>query len=42
MEQAYVELEAELKIKIRIFLSIEDARQWLRERIAEEADSADS
>ena len=42
MEQAYVELEAELKIKIRIFFSIEDARGWLREQIAEEAGSADS
>ena len=42
MEQAYVELEPELKIEIGIFLSIEDAREWLREQIAEDADSADS
>ena len=42
MEQAYVEIEPELAIKIRIFLSIEDAREWLREQIAAEADSPDS
>lgn len=42
MEQAFVELESELKIKIRIFLSIEVARKWLREQIAEDTDSPDS
>ena len=30
MEQAYVELEPELEIEIRIFFTIEDAREWLR------------
>jgi hypothetical protein len=42
MEQAYVELEPKLKIKIRIFLSMEDAREWLREQIAADADSTGS
>lgn len=42
MEQTYIDLEPELGIAIRIFLSIEDARERLREQIAEDADSADS
>ena len=42
MEQAYIAMHPDLEIEIGVFLSIEDARQWLRERIAEEADSADS
>jgi hypothetical protein len=42
MEEAYVELEPELGIKVRIFLSIEDAREWLGEQIAADAGSADS
>ena len=42
MEQAYVELEPALKIEIKIFLSIEDAREWLREQIAADASSVGS
>ena len=42
MEQTYIDLEPELGIAIRIFLSLEDAREWLREQIAEDAGSADS
>jgi hypothetical protein len=42
MEQAYIDLEPELGIAISIFLSLEDAREWLREQIAEDAGSADS
>src|SRR5664280_1722674 len=37
MEQAYIDREPELGIAIRIFLSIEDARERLREQIAEDA-----
>jgi hypothetical protein len=42
MVQAYVEVHPELEIEIAVFLSIEDAREWLREQIAEDAGSADS
>jgi glucan biosynthesis protein len=42
MEQAYVELDPDLKIKIRVFFSIEDAREWLRERTAADASSVGS
>jgi hypothetical protein len=42
MEQTYIDLEPELGIAISIFLSIEDAREWLREQIATDAGSADS
>ncbi|MGD0274272.1 MAG: hypothetical protein ABSB96_11150 [Gaiellaceae bacterium] len=42
MEQAYVELEPELEIEIGVFFSIEDAREWLRERIAADAGSTGS
>ena len=42
MEQAYIDREPELGIAISIFLSIEDARERLREQIAEDAGSADS
>jgi hypothetical protein len=42
MEQTYIDLEPLLGIAIRIFLSIEDAREWLREQIAADAGSADS
>jgi hypothetical protein len=41
MEQAYIDMESELKIKIKIFFSIEDAREWLRELIEADAGSAD-
>ncbi|MGD0167633.1 MAG: hypothetical protein ABSC51_10185 [Gaiellaceae bacterium] len=41
MEATYIDLEPELGIAIRIFFSIEDAREWLRERIAADDDSAD-
>ena len=39
MEQAYIDLHPTLKIEIGVFLSIEDARDWLRERIAADASS---
>jgi len=42
MEQAYIELHSELKIEIGVFLSIDSARKWLRERIAAKADSTGS
>ena len=42
MEQAYIELHSELKIEIVVFLSIDSARKWLRERIAAKADSTGS
>lgn len=35
MEQAYIAMHPDLQIEIGVFLSVEDARQWLRERIAE-------
>jgi hypothetical protein len=41
MVQAYVELHRELEIEIAVFLSIEDAREWLREQIAADTGSAD-
>jgi hypothetical protein len=41
MEEAYIDMESELKIKIEVFFSIEDAREWLREQIAADTGSAD-
>ena len=40
MEQAYVDLEPELKIEIRIFFSIDEAREWLRSLPEHEPGSA--
>jgi len=37
MEQAYVELHPELKFEIGVFLSIEKAREWLREEAAQDS-----
>ena len=42
MEQAFISMHPELEIEIGVFFSIEEAREWLRERIAEEADSTEA
>jgi hypothetical protein len=39
MEQAYVELDPELGIEIKVFFSIEEARKWLRSLPEPEPDS---
>ena len=42
MYQAYVESQPNLQIEIGVFVSIEDAREWIRERKAADASSANS
>lgn len=42
MYQAYVELQPDLQMEIGVFLSIEDAREWIRERKAADSDSDNS
>jgi hypothetical protein len=42
MYQAYVELQPDLQIEIGVFVSIEDAREWIRERKTADAGSANS
>jgi hypothetical protein len=42
MYQAYVELQPDLQIEIGVFISIEDAREWIGERKAADAGSTGS
>lgn len=42
MEQAYIELRPELDIKIEVFFSIDDAREWMRTLPPADADPDDS
>jgi hypothetical protein len=42
MEQAYVELQPELNFELGVFLTIEDAREWLREQITADESPAGS
>jgi hypothetical protein len=42
MYQAYIELQPDLQIEIGVFTSIEDAREWIRERKAADANPAGS
>jgi len=39
--QAYIEMQPDLQIEIGVFISIEDAREWIRERKAADANPAD-
>jgi hypothetical protein len=40
MYQAYIELQSDVQIEIGVFTSIDDAREWLRERKAADAASS--
>jgi hypothetical protein len=40
MYQAYIELQSDLQIEIGVFISIEDAREWIRIRKAADAGPA--
>ncbi len=42
IEQAHVDSRPELRPRLRVFLSVEEARKWLRERAAADAGSAGS
>ena len=42
IEQAHVDSRPELRPRLRVFLSVEEAREWLRERAAAETRPADS
>jgi hypothetical protein len=42
MEQAYIDIDPDLKMKTRVFFTIEDAREWLSEQPALDASSIGS